>query len=204
MNNRYWGTGNKGANAMSEINPTSPEDVDVVNGKAARMESKSVFGVMAGGNIYTGYFVERVGTEAVVSFGRPYNCRPTTMHGYYKYAPKLIDKVKPPYENLKGQSDICKIFVVLTDWAEPYLVKTAEKNFLNPATNPGVIAYGELEDNKGTDGAYKEFTINIEYRDLDRKPTHVVVVAVASKYADYFTGAIGSVMYVDEFEFGFE
>jgi hypothetical protein len=29
-------------------------------------------------------------------------------------------------------------------------------------------------------------------------------VAVASKYADYFTGGIGSLMYVDEFAFEYD
>ena len=56
----------------------------------------------------------------------------------------------------------------------------------------------------GTGGEYKEFTIELEYRDTERKPTYVLIVATASKYADYFTGGNGSTLYIDEFEFLFE
>ena len=201
----FWDSGNEGANMLTAVNPTSPEESFVVKGKAVRMETKTVVGVMAGGNIYAGSFGEVKGTSgATVNFGRPYTGRPTTLSGYYAYTPKAIDKTKSPYENLKGQNDIGKIFVVLTDMTSPFVVN----NSTNPPTlfdpnDESVIAYGELEDNVGTGGEYKPFTINIEYRD-SRKPSYVILVAVASKYADYFTGGVGSLMYIDEFSFGFD
>lgn len=203
--NFFWDSGNKGANMLSEVNPTSPEETFVISGKAAKLETKSVLGIMAGGNLYSGSFGETVGTSgAKVNFGRPYTGRPTTLRGYYAYTPKAIDKTKSPYESLAGQNDIGKIFVALADWDAPFVVNNAvDPMILFDPDDPSIIAYGELEDNVGTGGEYREFTIDIEYRD-SRKPTYVVVVAVASKYADYFTGAIGSVMYIDEFEFGFE
>lgn len=205
--NFFWDSGNEGANTLSELNPTSPEESIVISGKAVKMESKTVLGVMAGGNIYSGDFLERQGTNAIISFGRPYNCRPTTLKGYYRYAPVAIDKTKDPYNDLKGTMDVGHIYVLLADWSRPYEVNSGEKNFLDPNTNPGVIAFGELiDDQGGTNGEYKEFTIDINYKEgtSGRKPTYVVVVATASKYADYFTGGIGSIMYIDEFQFGFE
>lgn len=205
----FWDSGNKGANSQSWLtganNPTSPESSFVKSGKAVKLETMVVFNVMAGGNIYAGSFGKVNGTSgATVNFGRPYKGRPTTLSGYYSYAPKPIDKYKPQFESLAGQNDIGKIFVVLTDLTSPYVVN----NSTNPPTlfDPNdecVIAYGELEDNVGTGGEYKPFTINIEYRD-NRKPSYVILVAVASKYADYFTGGVGSVMYIDEFSFGFD
>ena len=93
--------------------------------------------------------------------------------------------------------------MALTDWAIPFRVNNAEGTLFDPK-DPSVIAYGTLEDNVGTGGEYKEFTIELEYRDTERRPTHVLVVATASKYADYFTGGNGSVLYIDEFEFLFE
>ncbi len=203
----FWDSGNQGANTLSEKNPTSPEETKVVSGKAVRMKTESVVGVMAGGNIYSGSFGKTVGTKgAQVNFGRPYKCRPLALHGHYAYTPKAIDKVKSPWESLKGKMDTGKIFVVLADWSAPFLVdnSTSPMKLFSP-DDPGVIAYGELEDNVGTpNGDYVEFTIPLEYRDYNRKPTHVIVVACASKLADYFTGAIGSEMYIDEFEFIFE
>lgn len=195
----WWDSGNEGANTLTEVNPTSPEETNVIKGKACKMVSSSVLGVLAGGNVYTGYFAGRTGTNAKVSFGRPFTSRPTSLHGYYSYAPVPIDKTRDPYTDLAGQNDVCHIFVLLTDWSEPWLVDTSIQNFVNPQTDPNVIAYGELINNQNTNG-YVEFTINLDYKN-NRKPTHIVVTAVASKYADYFTGGIGSTMYVDEFEF---
>lgn len=205
--NYFWDSGNEGASIMSKY-PTSQETSFVVSGSAAKLASQFVgvlsFGQFAGGNIYSGAFVGLVGTDgAQIDFGRPYTSRPSALHGWYSYAPVPIDYVKSPYESLKGTSDICQIYVVLTDWTEPFRVNNATGVLFSP-DDPAVIAYGTLEDNVGTGGEYKEFTINLEYRDLERKPTYVLLVAAASKYADYFTGGNGSVMYIDEFEFIFE
>lgn len=202
--NYFWDSGNKGANTLSEVNPTSPEETFVVSGKAVRMESKYVILAFAGGNIYSGSFGSVSGLGASINFGRPYTCRPTALHGWYSYAPKAIDKVKAPYEDLKGTMDVGKIYVALTDWISPFNVNTNTGTFFVPDEDPAVIAYGELEIPENSNGEYKEFTIDLEYRDLERIPTHVLVVATASKYADYFTGGVGSTMYIDEFEFLFE
>ncbi|HIZ87896.1 MAG TPA: DUF4493 domain-containing protein [Candidatus Coprenecus pullistercoris] len=202
--NYFWDSGNKGANTLSEVNPTSPEETFVVSGKAVRMESKYVILAFAGGNIYSGSFGSVSGLGASINFGRPYTCRPTALHGWYSYAPKAIDKVKAPYEDLKGTMDVGKIYVALTDWSSPFNVNTNTGTFFVPDEDPAVIAYGELEIPDNSNGEYKEFTINLEYRDLERIPTHVLVVVTASKYADYFTGGVGSTMYIDEFEFMFE
>ena len=204
--NYFWDSGNKGANTLSEVNPTSPEETFVVSGKAVRMESKYVILAFAGGNIYSGSFGAVSGLGASINFGRPYTCRPTALHGWYSYTPKAIDKVKAPYEDLKGTMDVGKIYVALTDWNSPFNVNTNTGTFFVPDEDSAVIAYGELEIPENSNGEYKEFTIDLEYRDLERIPTHVLVVATASnsKYADYFTGGVGSTMYIDEFEFIFE
>lgn len=183
--------------------PTSQETSFVKSGSAVRMESKYVLVAFAGGNIYSGSFGKVDGVGASINFGRPYTCRPTALHGWYSYAPKEINRTKSPYDNLKGTMDVAKIYVALTDWSAPFMVNTNTGTFFD-VNDPSVIAYGELEDGTGTSGEYREFTINLEYRDLERIPTHVLVVATASKYADYFTGGEGSLMYIDEFEFLFE
>ncbi len=51
---------------------------------------------------------------------------------------------------------------------------------------------------------YQEFTINVDYRNRTKTPTHIVIVAAASKYGDYFTGGVGSTLYLDEFEFVYD
>lgn len=201
--NYFWDSGNKGANTLSEINPTSPEETFVISGKAARLESKYVIIAFAGGNIYSGSFGAVSGLGASINFGRPYTCRPTALHGWYSYAPKEINRTKAPYDNLKGSMDVGKIYVALTDWSEPLVVNTNTQTFFDP-DDASVIAYGEMEITENSGGEYKEFTVNLDYRDTGRRPTHVLVVATASKYADYFTGGEGSLLYIDEFEFLFE
>lgn len=47
---------------------------------------------------------------------------------------------------------------------------------------------------------WKQFTIDLKYRDLTRKPKYIIVVASASKYGDFFTGSESSVMLIDDFE----
>ncbi len=204
----WWDSGNEGANIVGDANPTSPEENFLAPGgnapgkKAARLETVSVLGIMAGGNVFSGDFLQIEGTAgASVDFGRPWETRPLELKGYYYYSPKTIDKVKSPYEHLKGRPDRCHIFVYLTDSDEPAHVNTAEKIYLTQ-DDPSVIAYGELIDSVGTDAAYKNFSVAFKYRDT-RKPKHCIVVAVASQYADYFTGGIGSVMFVDEFSFNY-
>lgn len=201
--NYFWDSGNKGANTLSELNPTSPEETFVVSGKAVRMESKYVIIAFAGGNIYSGSFGAVSGLGASINFGRPYTCRPTSLHGWYSYTPKEINRTKAPYDHLKGTMDIGKIYIALTDWQAPFAVNTNTGTFFNPE-DESVIAYGELEITEDSGGEYKEFTIDFDYRDLERRPTHVLVVATASRYADYFTGGEGSLLYIDEFEFLFE
>ena len=161
-------------------------------------------GQFAGGNIYSGDFYDLVGMNgAEIDFGRPYTSRPKALHGWYDYSPVAIDYADDSHSGLKGSMDVCQIYVALTDWSGPFRVNNAAGTLFNP-DDPSVIAYGTLEDNEGTGGEYKEFTIELEYRDTERKPTYVLVVATASKYADYFTGGNGSVLYIDEFEFIFE
>ena len=201
----FWDSGNAGASMMEKY-PTSQESSYVVSGSAVKMQSQFVgfatLGKFAGGNIYSGTFVNLVGMNgAIIDFGRPYTSRPSALKGWFSYAPVAIDYVDGSHGNLKGVSDTCQIYVALTD--APYRVNNAEGVLFNP-DDPSVIAYGTMVDGAGTGGEYREFTINLEYRDLDRKPTHVIVVAASSKYADYFTGGNGSTMYIDEFQFLFE
>lgn len=202
--NYVWDSGNSGSNTLGEKNPTMPEESIVVSGTAAKLASSAVLGVFAAGNIYTGKYVETIGIGAKLDFGIPFTSRPVSLKGYYNYSPGAIDKVKAPYENLKGENDCCNIYIVLADWDRPFEINTSDGKFLDVKTNKGIIAYGEILDNVGTDGQYKEFEIKFEYRDNNRIPKYILVVAAASRYGDYFTGSTSSVLYVDEFTLSYE
>lgn len=207
-----WDTANKGASIVSKT-PTKAESNHVAvagEGKnAARLESMEAFGVFAAGNIYTGKFVQLDGLGAILDWGTPFSSRPLARKGYFDYTSKVIDKAKDKPE-MMGKQDICQIQVFLTDWEGQFQINTTAHVFVDVENDPNIIAYGKLESNVNTSTkdnlvkGYEPFTIKLDYRDLTRKPTMIVIVAAASKYGDYFTGGLGSTLYVDEFSFVYD
>lgn len=196
---KVWDSANKGA-ATFIGSSTSPDETVAVSGSSVRMESKYAVIAFAAGNLYTGAFDRIAGVGAELDWGTPFTSRPTALKGYYNYTPKAIDKAKSPYEDMIGETDRCQIQVILTDWTEPFHVNTTAGQFVDIAGDPAIIAHAVLESGDTTDG-FIEFTLPLEYRDLERKPTYVVISACASYLGDYFTGGVGSLLYVDEFEF---
>lgn len=201
--NYWWDSGNKGANSLSEKNPTSPESVIVVEGKAAKLASTRVLSVFAAGSIYVGKFGRVIGLGAEIHMGHPYKARPTRLTGWYNYTSGVIDKVKAPYENFMGTQDSCSIYMLLSDIDQPYTINTTTQQFINFKSDPNIIAFGELKTPQSTSG-YQPFTLNLEYRSLERKPKYVVLVGCASKYGDYFTGSTSSVLYLDQFKLEYD
>lgn len=203
---KVWDTANGGAANFIGSTTTPVSDFVAVSGdkkQAARLESKLAVIAFAAGNIYTGEFIKINGLGAELKWGTPFSGRPKALKGYYSYSPQIINRVKPPYESLKGSSDQCQILVILTDWDEPFLVNTTEGTFVDQDNDPHIIAYTKFESPEKTDG-YKEFELELEYRRPDAVPKYAVVVACASYKGDFFTGGEGSVMHVDEFEFVYE
>lgn len=204
--NYFWDSGNKGSNAVGEANPTSPETSDVVKGKAARLESKTVAGVFAAGSLYCGTFGKVEGLSgASLNFGRPYTGRPSALRGYYKYNSGTIDKAKDPYKDLEGRKDSCHIYMALfSDWTAPFPVNTNTGTFVDLTwKNESLLAFGQLIQGE-TVKDYTQFRIDLQYRDQTTKPTYILIVASASKYGDYFTGSTSSVLLLDELELVFE
>lgn len=211
--NAWWDSGNTGARLGGKV-PTSQETEFLAvpgEGKSAvRMETVNAIIAMAGGNIFSGSFGSIQGLGAEVFFGRPFDTRPLRLTGYYSYEPQVINNVKAPQNvplpfdasTIMGRMDRCCIFVYVTDWDGPFRVNTTEHVYLD-INDPHVIGYGQLVDSVGTGGEYRQFTVDIKYRS-HRKPTYCAVVAVASQYADFFTGGIGSLMYADEFAFEYD
>ena len=66
-----------------------------------------------------------------------------------------------------------------------------------------IIAYGEMLYS-GTMDDYAPFEIKLEYRDYFTNPSYIQITCAASKYGDFFTGANGAVLYVDEFSLDYD
>ena len=195
--NHVWDSANKGTASFGTV-PTVPEESDVVAGKAARLTGSTAMGQFAAGNIYIGRFVKVAGVGAELDWGYGFNGKPLALKGYYKYNPQPINKTQAPYNDLAGQTDICSIEIYLVNWTSQFRINTSKKQFLSK-DDPSIIGYGVMYSNVN-DSAYKPFTIPIQYRRTNETPTYVVIACSASRYADYFTGGIGSTLRVDEFE----
>lgn len=190
----WWATGNEGITSSlaggHEATTQPVSGAEAYKGKAAKM--RSITGVIlvgaAAGNLFIGTYKTNMGNPAAsVSFGRPYSgARPTKLKGYYKYNPMPITNDGTVPGNL--QSDECHIYLRLWD--------SSNKE----------IAYGEFSSQEQIN-TYQPFEFDIEYSDLETKPSKIAIVSTSSRYGGEFSGAKvigqvgnGSTLWVDEFE----
>ena len=209
--NLYWDTSNRGANSISQMDPTNKSTDFVIAGTyAAKLQSVKVLGsIFAAASMYTGSFGDAsMDMSATINFGRSFTSRPIALHGYYQYSPANVDAVG---DNLpadatvsEGNPDQCAIYVALTK--KTYTINNKQEDtFIDFEGDENIIAYGTIEgDYVKTNGAangYTEFTIPLQYKEsqFGAIPTHIIIVCSASKYGDYFTGGEGSTLYVDDF-----
>ncbi|MBR1872715.1 MAG: PCMD domain-containing protein [Bacteroidales bacterium] len=198
-----WDTANKGLSILGK-NGALPEDEKVaVKGpgkRAAKVQSMNVVWAFAAGALYTGDFVRIVNfSGAELAMGVPFTARPKSLDGYYWYTPGKINHAKAPYEDMMGKTDVGQIEVILADWDSPQTVCTNTGQFIDVENDPHIIGRGNLYLTKDSKG-YVKFSLPIEYRS-DRTPKYVVITTASSRYGSHFTGADGSVLYLDEFEF---
>lgn len=206
----YWDTGNTGAATLGQSNVVPTDHTVTGSGQAAELNTKFVglfgLGKLGAGSIYTGSFAKVDGTNGILDFGRPFTLRPTKLRGYYQYKTAIIDysNKSEEMEKLIGQPDTCHIYIALTDWTAPYQIRTNPNNrqLFNKEADY-IIAYGELLYS-GTMNNYAPFEIELEYRDYFTNPTYIQITCAASKYGDFFTGANGAVLYVDEFSLDYD
>lgn len=205
---RIWDSANKGSSTFNII-PTSPTTDVAVPGEgkmAAKLETLYAVVQLAAGNLYTGQFGNiEIGNKAgaILDWGVPFTSRPAALTGYYKYSPVPINRVGDPYKDQMGKMDVGQIMIFITDWDEPFEVNTLEGRFVDLENDPGIIAFGLFEP-EGQTTSYRKFRIDLEYRDMVRKPKYIVITACASRYGNYFTGGVGSTLFVDEFELVYE
>lgn len=198
----FWGTGNPGAAAFIG-NLTTPTD-ESVKGKAALLETKDAIIKLGAGNIFTGDF-ELEGLNGLLHFGRSFSSFPTSLRLYYKYTPATIDMIGDnvgDLASLKGQTDMCQIYIALSD--KIYEIHNDPKNRqLFDPNDSGIIAYGEFTSSQSVT-SYKQLEIPLEYRYINRTPKYIIIVASSSKYGDYYIGGVGSKLWLDEMELVYE
>ncbi len=209
-NRSFWGSGNEGAATANKVLTEKSADMVHSGSYSARLETKSAAGTIAAGNIFIGSYVETDGTNGVLSLGRAYNgSHPAKLKVWANYRPGSGVKVKSGNEGhvpsgFSGGTDQGQIYVALT--TEPVEIRTNPKKLkvFDSVNDQTVLAYGEktFTANFGPDGGLEAVEIPIIYNDRAKTmaPKYLVIVVSASKYGDYFSGAAGSVFYLDDFE----
>lgn len=202
-----WGTANRALAIAGEAN-TNP--VDLGGGDfAAHLKSVAapLLVRMAAATLFTGKFTtgfpNPTDPRANIDFGTPFNGRPTKFSVDYKYLPGLS------YEDSNGKplsgGDQCDIYVLLerregnsierigTGWFRSGKQVTDFTKLEIP------IKYGKLTSGD-PEFDYANIRQGENWGDAQAKPTHIVVVFSSSALGDFFTGAIGSELWVNNFE----
>lgn len=203
----FWDSSNPGSAKYIGSN-TYPETgvVNTANGKSAKLESKWAVLKFAAASLYAGKFIELIGTKgAKLRFGQPFTERPIQLKGWAKYDGVKIDRYNNPPEGTvaKGDPDLWSGYIALVDLGKEdgiYVDNTDMSTFPDYNTDDRVIAYGALPDSECGNSDWKQFNIDLVYKSLTRKPTHIIIVFSSSKYGDYFTGGAGSSLYLDDLE----
>lgn len=200
----FWGTGNIGASTLGQSNTTPTEDTPSGSGLAAKLETRFVgigmLGKLAAGNLFAGSYLRTVGTNGVLSFGRPFAERPTKLQGQFKYNMTNISHTYgTEYADLVGRPDTCIVWIALIDSDEPFEIRTApsDRHLFDPA-GPEVVAYGQMQLGESVPD-YIPFEVELKYTSTSRVPKYILITASASKYGDFFTGGNGSTLYIDDF-----
>ena len=222
----WWGTGNQvaaGGLATVAVTATSTDVPYSSNTNKASvcMTSKVTYGMLAAGNIYSGYFSELHGTEGgTVHFGRTtandgsqFVSRPTGVSFYVKYISKQVSKANGGGLTTSDM-DEGQVKVAIGTWSNtkgggskecPIAINTTQSS--NPPaqwnlkTFEGTIAYCDMIfTQEHNDDGWMKVTLPLEYNNYTTTPTHILISAASSRCGDYFTGGEGSTMYLDDIE----
>ncbi|KXX67382.1 PCMD domain-containing protein [Flammeovirga sp. SJP92] len=198
-----WETSNPGTSIVSVINALE-EKTDVVNGSAAKLETAGVlFTGIAASTFYTGQFVFNSADPAKSAIlGVPYTKRPKSMTFHYKYTPG------DTYEEYVGTTgtaiagiDSCLAYMYLQKREGGKIERVGTAAMQNSDTvtewtkKTLNVQYGEIINPVPGFRLREEET---GWTDADATPTHVIIVFTSSSAGDFFRGAIGSTMFVDE------
>ena len=198
---------------------------DSKSGSAARLESldtkgvKSIFGFPAvpkvtSGSVFNGFFkVETDNTLRSTRFGDPCDREPKSFTGSYKYTsgevyyealyPRDTQKANEVKEvDKKDTPAINAVLYEVDTYAFDYLDGT------NLLTSDKVVAIASVKyDEAAEAGKYIDFNVGFTYKDGKSwdasKKYKLAIVCSSSKDGDKFSGAPGSVLYVDDLKVSF-
>lgn len=225
-----WGTSNDGVRwikLFEELySQSAPYAVVKTNegksGKAARLETLNTTGqpgyegfmpavpVVTSGTVFSGIFSVNISnTLKSTKFGYPCFKKPVSFQGSYKYTPgNIYLECKEPINNAD------KVDTVTTKTDAPginavlYEVDSYGFDFLdgtNLLTSSKIVAKASLTDRSAKEN-YTDFNITFDFgtnKFDSTKKYKLAIVCSSSIDGDKFSGAPGSVLYVDELKINF-
>ena len=205
--NTIWDTANKALALVGRSN-TFPEDLGGGD-LAVRMESQAAPLIvrMAAATLYTGSFTDgfpsATDPRSNIDFGTPFAGRPAAFRVDYRYLPgeEYLDADGNP---LPG-GDQADLYVLLEkrDGEQVARIGTgwyrSDERVEDWTTLEVPIKYGELTASD-PEFEYANIRAGESWADPDERPTHITVVFSSSALGDFFTGAIGSELWVNDFE----
>ncbi|MFR9650972.1 MAG: PCMD domain-containing protein [Rikenellaceae bacterium] len=220
----FWNTGNYGSSIGGSNLTIESSDIPAVaaeDSSSAYLFSKVISGKFAAGSVYSGKFIDVDVTDGMLNFGRPFTSRPVALRGWVKYTSATVSDIHsnlPASAEIKeGGNDQGTIYIMLGTWvdavgtksgvnyggtdANPVRVETKYSSTVERLDSEGddIIAYGGVVYSNSID-EWTQFEIKLNYYDELTTPTHIIVVASSSRYGDYFSGGVGSEMWLDELE----
>lgn len=208
-----WANANEGFNytgveAKPEEYPTAPA-LNGVKGNCVKLTTKDTGSLgallkmyIAAGNLFTGSFTLNINNVLkATKFGVPFTHIPTAFKGYYKYKAGETFTVSGQPDSSK--KDICDIYAVFYETDDN--IKTLDGT--NVFTNPNIISIARIDNAKNTE-QWTEFNLpfvtqpgkTIDRQKLDDGLYNLAIVFSSSIRGDYFEGAVGSTLYIDEVE----
>jgi hypothetical protein len=215
LQTKWWDNGNSGSTMVGSSSVICyPVTDDYKDGsQSVCLQSRYVVVKFAAGNLFCGHFGELIGTSGgTVFFGRPFTGRPTALRFWMKYSGGIINRASDnvPEAGKKGNYDKASIRIALGTWDyrtydgdadSPVCVNTTDTDtFVDYTTDASTIAYAEKivssdSTNPATD--WIEVTLPLEYRDTNKRPTHIIISCASSMYGDYFSGYDESKLWLD-------
>ena len=219
----FWSSGN---NSMSTTLCTKSEDKFGKSSPAAKLASRSVFGIFAAGNLFTGDFVFNMNIlGGTVQFGRPYawTARPSALKLKYAETVGKVDVLNSRQDQRVegvnvGDDDHARIFVAIVDWTGQHPVTSSlssttgswDPEKTDTVDEGKILGYGSFKippTEEGAELTIKDLEIPISWYDKEAKPAEgsysLVISCACNEYGDYFTGCSTNVMYVDDFEWAY-
>ena len=209
-----WATGNAGygltnGSAGPEAYPSTVLD-EGYEGKGVKLVTCSTgpFGQMvklplAAGNLFLGTFDMSIALKTprlATGFGLPFDKKPKTFTGYYKYTPG--EKFQNKDESIvEGKVDEASVYAILyrnhDEDGNPVVL-----NGDNVQTSPLIVAKAIAANIVPTD-KWTQFTVDFSYLEdfdldlLENRGYNLAVVFSSSDEGAFFQGAIGSTLCID-------